>query len=250
MAAFAGKRGSEATNFLGALAAGGQDFSESNIKTAARFNELREKMEDRKYALAQADEALKLGDITRGSAQYKDATTQFRKAQEDLSKHEGDMIRDEKTAARRMQEIELQGRYQLAAAAATREDRNTAVKKLSDAYVRAQGNPKAQAEIKRQLEELTSATGTGFGAVIKAGTAEQARRKEFIAKNPMLLMELNAATRSGDPNKIQAATIAIQQAAKFAGVDLSDMAGGGASANRLTTGADGILTYNPQPPIE
>jgi hypothetical protein len=245
MAAFAGKRGREATGFLGALAAGGQDFSESNIKTAARFNELREKMEDRKYALAQADEALKLGDITRGSAQYKDATTQFRKAQEDFSKHEGDMVKDAKTAASRMDEINLQGRYHLAAAAAGREDRNTAVKKLSDAYyaaVKAKDAP-AQKEILKQIGLLNAASVAG---VVSQEKTEVTNRRNF--SNDKRLPTLQMQSNSIDPAVAAKARQEIESIKREFGIPSST--GGGASANRLTTDANGMLIYNPQQPIE
>jgi hypothetical protein len=145
-------------------------------------------------------------------------------------------------------------------------DRAFRVAQMQIGAANARDNNKSEEQIKRAIIEankkgdlkavdalqkiLTGISSSMYGAGLRAETAEQTRRKDFITRNPTLIMGLNAANQSGDPKKIQAATIAIQQAARLAGVDLSAMAGGGASANRLTTGADGILTYNPQSPIE
>lgn len=248
MAAFAGKRGREATGFLGALAAGGQDFSESNIKTAARFNELKESLADKQAALAQAQENVALGVLKESSAEFRDRSKAYETAKDKVLGYEASMVEEEIKAGRAL-EI---ARMQISAAAAGREDRNTAVKKLSDAYYAAikAGDTPAQKEILKQIGLLNAASVAGVVSQGRTQSTEEiaeGKRADAFFKNSPLRMQYEMAKT---PAERATALAALQASAKLAGVKLPDMAGGGASANRLTTGPDGMLTYNPQQPIE
>ena len=202
MAEKASERGA---TFLGAAAAGGTNFSESNAKTAEHFANLKESFEDKRSKLAQADEAVRIGMISRGSAEHKEAQKNYTSATRDLTKYEGQLNAGDIAALRaievakmqaasELEKTRLQGMNQLRVAQAGQENKNTAEKQLGAAYIAAMKksppDTAAAQVILKQIEEYKRAT-----------TARDAPAKPL---DPMQISTLRAQLKSAINNKDKA----------------------------------------------
>jgi len=245
MAAFAGKRGREATGFLGALAAGGQDFAESNIKTAARFNELKENLADKQAALAQAQENVKLGVLKESSAKFENREKAYDTAQDKVLGYRANMTEEDIKAGRAFRVAQMQ------IGAANARDNNKSEEQIKRAMIAAKNDPKA---LERLSGILANMNPIMYGAGLRAdAVAAGSEQKNLTAFNKDINVQMIRRQLS-DPNitaqKQQALQAQLKQYADNYKISSSGMPGGGASANRLTTDANGMLIYNPQQPIE
>lgn len=223
MAEKASERGA---TFLGAAAAGGTNFSESNAKTAEHFANLKESFEDKRSKLAQADEAVRIGMISRGSAEHKEAQKNYTSAKRDLTKYEGQLnagditaLRTIEIANRQMQSQEnvanINARSRIQAARAGQENKNTAEKQLKDAYLAAmrRGDKAAAQVILNQFEALTRAAyPQRFEAPAKPLDANQ---------RLLLRTQLNMALKKGPAGAAEAASLSREL-----GEELPSSAGG------------------------
>jgi hypothetical protein len=235
MASRAGAKGKDATNFFGALAAGGEDFSESNIKTASKFQALREDLAEKQSKFAVANEAVKMNRMDKADVLYRDAKRDFEAANKDVinfgTKMTGDQIEahtkliaaeEAHRKAVDLAKINNDARAREARIAAG--DKNTVQRQLLQAYHNALKNEDKPAanEILENLRKVTAAT-TGFGAATKAASTENIAYK----RNPFVMNY--AATKPGSKEREEAA-----QRLRSQGLPLpEEMGGGGGSSNTI-----------------
>jgi hypothetical protein len=224
MAAFAGKRGREATGFLGALAAGGQDFSESNIKTAARFNELKESLADKQAALAQAQENVALGVLKESSAEFRDRSKAYETAKDKVLGYQASMVEEEIKAGRALEVARMQ------IGAANARDNNKSEEQIKRAIIEA--NKKGDLKAVEALQKiLTGISPSMYGAGLRAdAVAAASEQKNLTAFNKDINVQMIRRQLS-DPNitaqKQQALQAQLKQYADNYKISSSGMPGGG-----------------------
>lgn len=231
MASRAGARGKDAINFFGALAAGGEDFSESNIKTASKFQALREDLAEKQSKLAVANEAVKMNRMDKADALYKDAQREYSAAQKDVLNFGTRMTDNEVNAHRalltaeeahkRAVEVEnLRAKHHMQAVQANL-GKDPAGQMLSTAYAAAlKQNDTAAMKRINELQAARTASTIGFGAATKAASAEDI----VYRKNPFVMAY--AATKPGSKEREEAA-----QRLRSQGLSLPDEGMGGGSGN-------------------
>jgi hypothetical protein len=167
MAKEASERGA---TFLGSAAAGGMNFSESNAKTAEHFANLSETLASSKAKLAQADEAVRVGMITRGSAEHKEAQKEYATARNKVMElnekmSDADLLayRALEVANRQMQSQEnvanINARSRIDAARIGQGNKDVVENQLKRAYAAAigKGDGAAAQAILKQLQAVTEA---------------------------------------------------------------------------------------------
>jgi hypothetical protein len=242
MASRAGARGKDATNFFGALAAGGEDFSESNIKTASKFQALREDLAEKQSKFAVANEAVKMNRMDKADALYRDAKRDYEAANKDVinfgTKMTGDQIEahtkliaaeEAHRKAVDLAKINNDARAREAKIAAG--DRNTVQRQLLQAYHNALKNKDQQAadEILKNLTKVTAAT-TGFGASERSSNEAM---KAFNRRDDVRTARLQVG--SADPKIRQQGEAALARAMQTEGI-------GGGDNSAVRSAADKILS--------
>ena len=164
------KASERGATFLGSAAAGGMNFSESNAKTAEHFANLSETLASSKAKLAQADEAVRVGMISKGSAEHKETQKEYATARNKVMElnekmSDADLLAyralevAKMQADRELQKANVTGQYQLQVARIGQGNKDAVENQLKRAYAAAigKGDGAAAQAILKQLQAVTEA---------------------------------------------------------------------------------------------